>query len=98
VWLNHVNSRAPETDGHLWFLPRTIAHPGIKFPPRYPQNPVRQIRQMKLNFDTRAELRWTEEAKAALLDGDQRALHFTSFSGIPIEAVPELYKRRLAQR
>ena len=53
---------------------------------------------MKLNFDTKAPLRWTEEAKAALLDGDPRARHFTSFSGIPIEAVPELYKHRLGDR
>ena len=95
VWLNHVSGRAPDTDGHLWLLPRTLAHPGIKFPPQYPKNPVRPIRQMKINFDTRAELRWTEEAKAALLDGDPRELHFTSFSGIPIEAVPEQYRRRL---
>jgi homogentisate 1,2-dioxygenase len=98
VWLNHVSGRAPDTDGHMWFLPRSIAHPGIKFAPQYPKNPVRQIRQMKLNFDTRAQLRWTEEAKTALLDGDPRAQHFTSFSGIPIQAVPELYKRRLDDR
>jgi homogentisate 1,2-dioxygenase len=98
VWLNHVNGRNPDTDGHLWFLPRSIAHPGIKFPPQYPQNPVKPIRQMKINFDTRAPLRWTDEAKAALLDGDPRAEHFTSFTGIPIEAVPELYKRRIDER
>ena len=54
VWLNHVNGRAPETDGHLWLLPRTIAHPGIKFPPMYPNNPVKRPRQMKINFDTKA--------------------------------------------
>jgi homogentisate 1,2-dioxygenase len=72
VWLNHVNGRTPETDGHLWFLPRTVAHPGIKFPPRCPDNPVRPIRLMKLNFDTKTALRWTEEAMAALIDGDPR--------------------------
>jgi homogentisate 1,2-dioxygenase len=98
VWLNHVNGRAPETDGHLWLLPRTVAHPGVKFPPQYPNNPVRPIRLMKLNFDTRAELHWTEDAKAAQIDGDPRVQHFLSFSGIPIEAVPELYKRRLPGR
>ncbi len=98
VWLNHANRFAPDSDGHLWFLPRSIAHPGIKFPPSYPKNPVKQIRTMKLNFDTNAPLRWTEEAKAALLEGDPRARHFTSFSGIPIEAVPELYKHRLGDR
>jgi homogentisate 1,2-dioxygenase len=94
VWLNHVNERAPDTDGHLWLLPRTIAHPGIKFPPAYPKNPVRQPRMMKINFDTRAELEWTEEAKAALLD-DPRAGNYTSFAGIPLEALPDMYRKRL---
>jgi homogentisate 1,2-dioxygenase len=94
VWLNHVNGRAPETDGHLWLLPRTIAHPGIKSPPAYPKNPVARPQLMKVNFDTRAELTWTPEARAALL-ADPRSAHFTSFVGIPLEAVPELYRRRL---
>jgi homogentisate 1,2-dioxygenase len=94
VWLNHVNSRAPHTDGHVWLLPRTIAHPGIKFPPAYPKNPVARPEQMKINFDTKAELEWTAEAKAALL-GDPRAGNYTSFTGIPLEAVPELYRKRL---
>jgi homogentisate 1,2-dioxygenase len=94
VWLNHVNGRAPHTDGHVWLLPRTIAHPGIKSPPSYPENPVATLPQMKVNFDTKAKLAWTPEAKAALLD-DPRAAHFTSFVGMPLEAVPELYRRRL---
>jgi homogentisate 1,2-dioxygenase len=95
VWLNHVNGHVPDTDGHLWLLPRTIAHPGIKFPPMYPKNPVSRPRQMKINFDTKAELEWTAEARAALID-DPRAGNYTSFSGIPLKAVPELYKKRLA--
>lgn len=95
VWLNHRNSHAPDTDGHLWLLPRTIAHPGIKFPPAYPQNPVKLPRLMKINFDCRSELQWTPEARAALFE-DPRAGNYTSFSGIPMEAVPELYKKRLA--
>jgi homogentisate 1,2-dioxygenase len=94
VWLNHVSALAPDSDGHLWFLPRTIAHPGVKFPPAYPKNPVRQPRLMKINFDTRAELSWTEEAKAALID-DPLAGVYTSFSGIPLEGVPERYRKRL---
>lgn len=94
VWLNHVNARAPQTDSHLWLLPRTIAHPGVKFPPRYPANPVEQPRMMKINFDTRAELEWTDEARAALSD-DPRAGNYTSFSGIPLEALPEIYRKRL---
>ena len=96
VWLNHVNGHAPHTDGQLWLLPRTIAHPGIKFPPSYPKNPVKRIRQMKINFDTEAELEWTDEARAALLD-DPRTGNYTDFSGIPIEVVPNLYKKRLGQ-
>ena len=35
---------------------------------------------MKINFDTRAELEWTEEARAALL-GDPREGNYTSFTG-----------------
>jgi homogentisate 1,2-dioxygenase len=95
VWLNHVNGRAPDTDGQMWLLPRTIAHPGIKFPPMYPKNPVKRPRQMKINFDTKAELEWTDEARAALID-DPRAGNYTGFSGIPLDAVPELYKKRLS--
>jgi homogentisate 1,2-dioxygenase len=96
VWLNHVNGHAPDTDGQVWLLPRTIAHPGIKFPPMYPKNPVKLPRQMKINFDTKAELEWTDEAKAALLE-DPRAGNYTGFSGLPMEAVPERYKRRLGR-
>ncbi len=94
VWLNHVNGRAPDSDGDVWLLPRTIAHPGIKFPPMYPKNPVKVPPSMKINFDTKAILEWTEEAKAALIE-DARAGAYTSFSGIPMEAVPEMYKKRL---
>jgi homogentisate 1,2-dioxygenase len=97
VWLNHVSGRAPDTDGQLWLLPRTIAHPGIKFPPMYPDNPPATPRQMKVNFDTRAELEWTPEARAALLDGDPRTANYTGFTGIPIGAVPELYSKRLGR-
>jgi homogentisate 1,2-dioxygenase len=95
VWLNHVNGRAPETDGQLWLLPRTIAHPGIKFPPSYPKNPPKLPRQMKINFDTKAELEWTEEAKAALLGANPPATYYSGFSGLPIEALPEIYRKRL---
>jgi homogentisate 1,2-dioxygenase len=96
VWLNHVNGRAPHTDGHLWLLPRTIAHPGIKVPPSYPKNPVARPQLMKVNFDTQAELAWTPEARAALID-DPRAANYTSFAGIPLEAVPEIYRKRLGE-
>jgi len=96
VWLNHVNEHAPHTDGHLWLLPRTIAHPGIKFPPSYPKNPPSVPRMMKINFDTRAELSWTDEARAALLESPREGA-YTSFSGIPLKAVPEAYKRWLRE-
>jgi hypothetical protein len=62
----------------------------------YPKNPVKRPRQMKINFDTKAELYWSEEAFAALID-DPRTGNYTGFSGIPIEAVPELYKKRLGR-
>jgi homogentisate 1,2-dioxygenase len=80
VWLNHAAEVAPETDGHLWLFPRTIAHPGLKVPPRYPENPPKQIREMKINFDTAARLSWTPQAKAALLPDPTTAV-FTSFYG-----------------
>ena len=54
VWLNHIAGARRETEGHVWLLPRTIAHPGIKFPPVYPRNPVTVPPSMKINFDTKA--------------------------------------------
>jgi homogentisate 1,2-dioxygenase len=94
VWLNHVNGYAPDTDGHLWLLPRTIPHPGVKFPPFYPKNPVTRPPLMKVNFDTKAVLEWTPEARAAVMD-DPRAGNYTSFSGLPVERLPERYSKRL---
>src|SRR6202451_158259 len=96
VWLNHVTGRAPDTDGHMWLLPRTIAHPGIKFPPSYPKNPPAIPRMMKINFDTRAELSWTDAARAELLKNPREGAS-TSFSGIPLKVVPEAYKRWLRE-
>ncbi|ADB50518.1 homogentisate 1,2-dioxygenase [Conexibacter woesei] len=80
VWLNHVASIAPETNGHIWLFPRTIAHPGLKVPPQYPENPPKAIREIKINFDTTAKLSWTPEAKAALLPDPLTAV-YTSFYG-----------------
>ena len=34
-------------------------HPGLRRPPEYPPNPVRKVRELKLNFDTKDKLRWT---------------------------------------
>jgi hypothetical protein len=53
---------------------------------------------MKVNFDTKAELDWTDEAKAALLRGNPAATYYSGFSGLPIEVLPEIYKKRLADR
>jgi homogentisate 1,2-dioxygenase len=94
VWLNHANGYAPDTDGHLWLLPRTIPHPGIKFPPAYPKNPVSRPPLMKVNFDTKAVLDWTPEARAAVMD-DPRTGNYTSFSGLPVKTLPERYSKRL---
>jgi homogentisate 1,2-dioxygenase len=80
VWLNHAAAIAPETDGHLWLFPRTVAHPGLKIPPRYPENPPRLIREVKVNFDAAARLSWTPEAKASLMPDPTTAV-FTSFYG-----------------
>lgn len=88
VWLNHVSEFAHETDGHLWLLPRTIPHPGLKRPAEYPQNPVRRIEELKLNFDTKARLHWTEAAREALFPEPQVAL-YTSLYGAHIGVVPE---------
>jgi homogentisate 1,2-dioxygenase len=88
VWLNHISEMVPHSLGHLWLFPRTLPHPGFKRPPRYPPNPVRKLEEIKINFDTRARLHWTEAAKAAFLDGDPRVTVFTSMYGVPPEYLP----------
>jgi homogentisate 1,2-dioxygenase len=91
VWLTHASAMAPE--GHLWLLPRTIPHPGFKRPPRYPDNPVQPLRELRINFDTRAALRWTDAARAALF-GDPITALYTSFMGVPLRAAPENVRER----
>jgi homogentisate 1,2-dioxygenase len=88
VWFNHRSAFAPDTDGHLWMLPRTIPHPGLKRPPEYPENPVRQIEELKLNFDTREQLRWSDAAIKAFLPDPQVRL-YTSLYGAHIGVVPD---------
>ena len=68
VWFNHVAADAPHTDGHLWRLPPSIPHPGLKRPPSYPDNPVQRIHEVKLNFDTRSILTWTDAAFFFVID------------------------------
>jgi homogentisate 1,2-dioxygenase len=88
VWFNHAADRAPDTDGHLWRLPPTLPHPGLKRPPEYPENPVQHIHEVKLNFDTKARLSWTAEAKDGFLADPQVAV-YTSLYGAHIGVVPE---------
>lgn len=88
VWFNHAAADAPDTDGHLWHLPPTITHPGLKRPPFYPDNPVEHIHELKLNFDTRAPLEWTDAAREAFLPDPQYSL-YTSMGGTHIGVVPQ---------
>lgn len=94
LWLNHASPNAPQTEGHLWLLPRTLPHPGLK---RKAGPPVEagHIRSMRINFDTKAVLWWTEEAAAALF-GDPIVTKYSSFFGLPIDAAPEAVRRRAA--
>jgi homogentisate 1,2-dioxygenase len=87
VWFNHASENGPETDGHLWVMPTSCPHPGLKRPPEYPPNPVRKIRELKLNFDCTSILKWTEEAQRALMPDPQAAI-YTSFYGAHIGIDP----------
>ena len=91
VWLTHASAMAPE--GHLWLLPRTIPHPGFKRPPFYPKSGVEPLREMRINFDTKASLRWTDAAREALFDDPVSAL-YTSFMGIPLKYAPASVRER----
>jgi homogentisate 1,2-dioxygenase len=88
VWFNHAADRAPETGGHLWRLPPTLPHPGLKRPPAYPEGEVEHIHEAKINFDTRSTLTWTDAAKKAFLPDPQVAV-FTSLMGAHVGVVPE---------
>ena len=92
VWFNHAAADAPDTVGHLWLLPTTIPHPGLKRPPAYPDNPVQHIHEMKLNFDTSATLEWTDVARTRFLPDPQYSL-YTSMAGTHIGVVPEDAKK-----
>ena len=88
VWFNHVADQAPHTDGHLWRMPPSLPHPGIKRPPFYPEGPVERINELKLNFDCSAALEWTDAAREALMPDPQIGL-YTSMAGTHIGVVPE---------
>ena len=91
MWITHASAFAPE--GHLWLLPRTIPHPGFKRPPMYPPNPVQEMREMRINFDTKATLRWTAEAQERLFEDPVTAM-YTSFMGMPLKYAPEKVRAR----
>lgn len=88
VWFNHASEFAPGTEGDFWLLPRTIPHPGLKRPPEYPENPVREIEELKLNFDTRDKLSWTDAAREAFMP-DPRVALYTSLYGAHVGIVPD---------
>jgi homogentisate 1,2-dioxygenase len=88
VWFNHAASDAPDTDGHLWLLPSSIPHPGLKRPPFYPENPVQRIEEVKINFDTRSVLTWTDAARELFFEDPQAAV-YTSLMGTHIGVVPD---------
>jgi hypothetical protein len=94
LWLTHVFGLAPHTEGDLWLLPRTLPHPGLKRPVR-PPSPDRPIPpSVRINFDTRASLRWTAEARAILFQ-DPVIAQYTSFFGMPERAIPKELRSRL---
>jgi homogentisate 1,2-dioxygenase len=80
VWFKHASEITPDSEAHLWQLPRTITHPGMRRPAEYPPNPVRVVREMSLNFDTKAKLSWTDVARRAWFPDPQSEL-YSSFYG-----------------
>lgn len=88
VWFNHRADGADHTDGHVWRLPPTLPHPGLKRPPSYPENPPRAVHEVKLNFDTRVPLEWTDAARKAFLPDPKTSL-YTSLVGTHIGVVPD---------
>jgi homogentisate 1,2-dioxygenase len=88
IWFKHASEMSPDTVGHLWNLPRTITHPGLRAPAQHPPNPPRQIREMNLNFDTKGKLRWTAAAREAWFS-DPQVQVYTSLYGAHVGVVPE---------
>lgn len=88
VWWNHAAPGAEETDGHIWRVPPTLPHPGIKRDPFYPEGPVELVRELKINFDTREPLSFTPEAREHLMEDPKRAMA-ESMSGTHIHVEPD---------
>ena len=81
IWFNHVSEFAPGGDGDMWMHPRSIVHPGLKGPPEFPPNPVRDVDEAKLNFDTKARLFWSEAAMAQFLPDPQKTVYESLYGG-----------------
>jgi len=94
LWLTHASDIAPQTEGHLWLLPRTLPHPGFKRPSA-PAPTGERPRSLRINFDTKATLNWTAEARAALFE-DPLIAKYTSFFGVPLKAAPAAIRERAA--
>ena len=88
IWFQHASEFAPESTGDLWCLPRTIPHPGLKKEAGFPPNPPRRVNEMKLNFDTKSKLRWSEVARKAWFSDPQVKL-YTSLYGTHVGMVPD---------
>lgn len=88
IWFNHRSDKASDTEGHIWRLSPMVVHPGLKRPPAYPENPVAEMREAKINFDTQSRLTWTKEARKAFLP-DPHVAVYTSLYGAHIGVVPE---------
>lgn len=92
IWFQHASEFMPESAGDLWCLPRTIPHPGLKKEVAFPPNPPRRINEMKINFDTKSHLKWSEAAKALWFDEPQVDL-YTSLYGTHVGLVPDESKK-----
>jgi homogentisate 1,2-dioxygenase len=93
VWLTHASEHAPESEGHLWLLPATIPHPGLKQPEAPPVHGPVMTRE--INFDTKVRLWWTADAQDALFD-DPVVAKYTSSFGVPLAVAPDYVQRRAA--
>jgi homogentisate 1,2-dioxygenase len=92
LWLTHAHEPAPQIEGHLWLLPHTLPHPGFKRPGPPPPD-IAKLRSLRINFDTRVPLRWSDAARSALF-ADPLVAQYTSFFGVPLRAAPEKVRRR----
>lgn len=93
LWLVHVFELMPQIEGHLWLLPRTVPHPGLKLPARPPRPDRPMPRSIRINFDTKAPLTWTPEARAALFENPILE-QYTSFFGLPPKLIPPEIRER----